>query len=289
MLTNAKVRLSFYKMPESSLSYLEAAIYGCIQGLTEFLPVSSSGHLALAHQLELGQIPDDMMRSFSVCLHVATLLAVGIAFRKEIIRACQHINTIAMRNVVLSVLPAVVVGFSAASSMHYIENSMLLLGLSFLFTSICLIITDRILFKRGDEEYGLEQSDLEVPDTKQASWVGFAQALSLLPGISRSGSTLCFAILSGVSSERAFAYSFLVGIPLIAGAALHECVFADDLLVMMQQIGWGPIIVAMLFSLGSGILAISLLRFVIKRRCLSLFGAYCACLAGMCLVFVIME
>ena len=282
-------------MPSDALSGFEASIYGCIQGLTEFLPVSSSGHLALAHQLGLGHIADELMRPFSVCLHVATLLAVLIAFRKEIILALKQLDGISMRNACLSIVPAVVLGFCCAKYMHVLEGSMLLLGVSFLITALLLIIADRYMFlqraQRDTDQFvaqpAQQNSVLRSLSLRQALWVGCGQALALLPGVSRSGSSLCAGILSGVPAERAFAYSFLVGVPLIAGAALHEYLLAEEFAPMIAAIGWPILLWSMLCSLVSGVLAIMLLRLVIKKRCLSAFGIYCAVLAGMCLVFVI--
>lgn len=278
-------------MPESALSYLEATAYGCIQGLTEFLPVSSSGHLALAHQLGLGAIDDQLMRPFSVFLHLATLLAVLLAFRREIWRALQHIDKLMLRNIALSVLPAVCFGLLASKWIGKLESSMLLLSLSFFVTATLLLITDRILLHRVEDGSASDRSRsiLSLASARQAGWIGLGQALALFPGVSRSGASLCAAILSGIEAERAFAYSFLVGIPLIAGAALHEFLLAGESLAMITAIGWGPMLWAMCCSLGSGLAAIAILRLVIRRRYLSVFSLYCAVLAGMCLVFVIWE
>ena len=282
-------------MPSDALTGFEASVYGCIQGLTEFLPVSSSGHLALAHQLGLGHIDDALMRPFSVCLHVATLLAVLIAFRREILLALKQLNGISVRNACLSIIPAVIIGFSFSKWINVLEGSMLLLGCSFLITALLLIISDRFMFLRAEQQSEAEsqgdneQSVLSTLSMRQALWVGLGQALALLPGVSRSGSSLCAGILSGVRAERAFAYSFLVGVPLIAGAALHEYLLAEEFAPMISAIGWPTLLWSMLCSLISGVLAIMLLRYVIKKRCLSYFGVYCAVLAGMCLVFVIIE
>ena len=283
-------------MPSDALSYLEATAYGCIQGLTEFLPVSSSGHLALAHQLGLGHVDDVLMRPFSVFLHVATLLAVLIGFRREIYIALSQLDKTTFRNACLSIVPAVIVGFTCADLIGHLEGSMALLASCFLLTAVLLLISDRFMFLRAlaeeegrmqEEPYDPEQSVLPGLSIKQAIWVGLGQALALLPGVSRSGSSLCAGILSGVPAQRAFAYSFLVGIPLIAGAALHEYLLADEYTPMIEAIGWPCLLWAMLCSLVSGILAIIALRYVIKNRCLSYFGVYCGVLAGICLVFVI--
>ncbi len=303
-------------MPIESLSYLEATFYGCIQGLTEFLPVSSSGHLALAHQLGLGHIDDDQMRPFSVLLHVATLFAVLWAFRREVLRAFSQLNKTAVTNASVSIVPAIVFGLSCSGLIGLIEGNMLFLGMSFSLTAVLLLLTDRILFKRAAREAAALASTAQSPEArkktediiareqlvensaeleaelsslrlKQALWVGFGQAMALFPGVSRSGSSLCAGVIAGVETRVAFTYSFLVGIPLIAGAAAHEFLLTDDFAPMIAAIGWGPLLWSMCCAVISGLAAIALLRFVITKRCLSLFGIYCGLLAGMCLVFAI--
>jgi undecaprenyl-diphosphatase len=252
--------------------------------------VSSSGHLALAHQLGLGAIDDSIMRPFSVMLHVATLVAVVIAFRREIVLALCGLNLLSVRNACLSVVPAVIVGLTLSSWVSMFEHSMLMLACSFLFTAMFLLVTDWFLRQRQDTASGLPMSSvLRDVNALQATWVGLGQAIALFPGVSRSGSSLCAAILSGVDANRAFAYSFLVGIPLIAGAAAHEFLLAEEFQPMLDAIGWGPLLWSMACSLGAGIGAIALLRIVLRRRRLSFFGIYCALLACACLVFVILE
>lgn len=195
------------------MSLFEAIILGIVQGLTEFLPVSSSGHLELGKAV-LGDtsIPQESML-FTVVLHAATALATLVVYRKEVLEIIaglfQFSNNEAFQfsvKIILSMIPAAAIGVLFAEQLETLFNrQILLVGLMLWLTGLLLFVADRAKSSSQDVTY------------KHALYVGLAQAIAILPGISRSGATISTSVLLGIDRTRAASFSFLMVVPLILG------------------------------------------------------------------------
>lgn len=255
-------------------SLLDGFLLGLLQGLTEFLPISSSGHLVLGQRL-LGFEPTGIL--FEVVLHVATLLSVVIAYRERLSgllvgalrREPESWRYIGL--LLLGSLPAAVAGIGFRSFFERAFDSGATLGIGFLITAILLYSTRWA--KPGPVP------DSITPGT--ALVMGLAQAVAILPAISRSGSTIAAGLWAGVAPAAAAEFSFLLSIVAIAGSGLLmalEIPAGFDL--------WSPgLLVASLTALVSGVWAIRFLVRLLKGGRFHLFAWYCAALAVLVLVW----
>jgi undecaprenyl-diphosphatase len=195
------------------LSVIEAIILGIVQGLTEFLPVSSSGHLELGKAL-LGDtsIPQESML-FTVVLHAATALATLVIYRQQVaeilLGLCQFNNNQQFQfslKIILSMIPAAAIGVLFADQLEALfDRQILLVGLMLWLTGLLLMIADKAKPSANGVSY------------KHAIIVGLAQAIAILPGISRSGATISTSVLLGIDRTQAASFSFLMVVPLILG------------------------------------------------------------------------
>lgn len=248
---------------------LESILLGLLQGVTEFLPVSSSGHLALAGILFHIQ---DAGLTLNVLLHVGTLIATAIIFRVRLrdafmsgVRAILKPELFRTSPggkdalfVILASIPTAMIGFSLRDQLEVWTQSPLFLGLGFLTTSVLLVSTR---FVRP----GL----IEHPVWQVALLLGLAQGFALLPGVSRSGTTIAVALFLGVKRERAFELSMLMSVPAVFGAALVE------LPKMMTHISdLSSAIVGAVAACLSGIVAILVLRRMVVGGKLPLFALW---------------
>lgn len=245
------------------MSYFEAAILGIIQGLTEYLPVSSSGHLVLAQEI-MGVNPDGI--TLEIAVHVGSLLAVIIYFRRRLLELTKSFfskeNPSARKYagyLILGTVPAAVIGLS-------LEKFFDTMFASPHFTSIFLLGTGLILLSTKFAVRGKDEVTL-----KTALIIGIAQACAILPGISRSGSTISAGLWSKVDPAKAAEFSFLLSIPAIGGATVLKF---DDLLMESSALA-GPYLVAGILSLIFSILAIHWMLAIVKKGRFEFFGYYC--------------
>jgi undecaprenyl-diphosphatase len=244
------------------MSYFDAVILGLVQGLTEFLPVSSSGHLVMA-QAFLG-VPQPGV-FLEVVLHVATMLSVAVVYRRRLaqlavgsVRGDRH----ALRYVgllALATLPVALVGFFFRHPIQAAFDAPMITGSMLLVTGIILWSTRYVLAERRFDE----------PRAIHALAMGVLQVLALFPGISRSGSTIAAGLWTGLRGETAAEFSFLMSLIAIAGAAL---LMATDL----EGIGTvdGPLILGFLAAMLAGILAIKSLVWLIRHQHFHYFAWY---------------
>ncbi len=249
---------------------LEAAFWGLIQGLTEFLPISSSGHLVLVPAL-LGQDPPDL--ATSAMLHLGTLLAVLIYFRKEVVAVATFSpqGKQLLKLVIIGTIPAAALGLTLESQFEWLNDRPHAVAIALLLTGVVLFATRWI--RRGPKL----TDDVTVVDSIV---MGLGQALALIPGVSRSGSTISTGLLRGLTDAEAARFSFLLGIPAIAGAGLLE---GRELLDSGSGIG-GEILVGVAVAAVSGYAAIAVLLRLISRTGLSPFGIYCVVAATVALI-----
>lgn len=191
---------------------MEAVILGAIQGLTEFLPISSSGHLVLAHRV-LGVEEDNL--TFDIWLHVGTLLAVLIAYRKDLQSLLAQPTSPVWKWLIIGTIPTGVLGYLLHDPVESLFQSGSSLPWEFGVTGIVLYLAESL--PRGNKR-------IENLRTSDALWVGVCQGLAVMPALSRSGLTLAGALWRGMDRTEAAKYSFLLSVPAIAGAALQQWV-----------------------------------------------------------------
>lgn len=258
------------------MTWLEALILGIVQGLTEYLPVSSSGHIEIVGVL-LGRnaLPADNLW-FTVMLHFATALSTVVVFRKRIL---EILTGLVSRNpeqlkfawmVILSMIPAALVGLFMEDAINdlFIGN-LLLVG-------ACLIVTAGLLFFA--DKYKAKSENVKP---KSAILMGIAQAIAILPGISRSGATIATGILSKTDRSKAAEFSFLMVIPLIVGKMLKDLLDKPDNL----QIETLPLVIGFLAAFISGIAACQFMLKLVKASKLWYFSIYCLAAGTACMIY----
>ena len=239
----------------------EAILWGLIQGLTEFLPISSSGHLVLVPAM-LGLDPPDL--ATSAVLHLGTLVAVVVYFRAEVLEILRLTakGKLLLRLLAIGSIPAVVLGLLFESRLETINDTPELVAVFMMIAGAAFVGTRWIPV--GDRT-------TEESSNTDAFLLGLGQALALIPGVSRSGSTISAALARGFARAEAARYSFVLGIPVIAGAGLLQFV------ELAGEDGGVPAetLVGMVVAGLSGYAAIALLLRLIRVTGLAPFGVYC--------------
>lgn len=245
---------------------IEALVLGLVQGLTEFLPVSSSGHLEIAKALfGKDRVPEESL-ALTVLLHVGTALATLWVFRKDIMALIQGIFVPGKeRNFVfyiaISMLPAGLTGFFLEDYFSYFFSGRI--G----FVGVCLWGTALLLYFSERKESGEGYVNM-----RSAWYIGLSQAVALLPGVSRSGATIATALLLGVERKRAARFSFLMVIPLILGK-LAKDVLSGEFLIESSQIL--PSITGLVAAFVSGWIACVWMIRLVQNAQLRYFALYC--------------
>ncbi len=251
-------------MPTDDLGWLDAALLGFIQGATEFLPVSSSGHLVMGQALLGLDLPGVL---FEVVVHLATLISVLVVYRGRIAElvtgmgrgegdSFQYVGLLA-----LATFPAALIGLLFRDPVEEAFASPYAVGFALLVTGAVLFSTRWALRERPEVHIGW----------RIALLVGIAQAFALIPGISRSGSTVVMALWLGVSPVKAATFSFLMSVPVIAGAGA----------LMIPELGLegglasGPLLIAAAVAAVTGILAIRTFVAMLRDRSFPHFAWYC--------------
>lgn len=256
------------------MSIFEALILGLVQGLTEFIPVSSSGHLLLVHEV-LGS--QNTSLSFDVALHVGTLVALLVYFWKDIADLLAKFHTDSRegrlaRLLAVATIPAAVAGLLFNTFIEDNLRSSTIVAMSLAGVAVLMLLADK--YARLVEHHEVK--------FKQGLFIGFAQALALIPGVSRSGITITAGLFAGLSREKAARFSFLLAIPIITGSAIGIFIkdgFASD--------STGSMMVGMFAAFASGLFAIAFLLKVIARVGLTPFAWYRIALAAVVLVFLV--
>ena len=241
---------------------IEVTLLGVLQGIAEFLPISSSGHLVLGKHF-LGM--QEMGMRIDIFLHVGTLLAIFVFYFSVIRRIVVNLEWSYMLKVVLSAVPAGVVGVLFKDDLEAAFAAPKMVGVALVFTGVVLTLT-RFLPK-GDRDVSF----------LRALWMGVAQAIAILPGVSRSGMTLAAARATKVEAEKSAEFSFLMSAPPIAGAALLELLksLKESGAAESAEVSWGLTIYGCLLAAVVGYFALKLLVRSLKGRWFWLFGPYC--------------
>ncbi|WP_440120685.1 undecaprenyl-diphosphate phosphatase [Tenacibaculum sp. Ill] len=251
------------------MDLLEAIILGIIQGLTEFLPVSSSGHLELAKAL-FGDtsVPQESL-TFTVVLHAATALSTIVVFRKEIAEIFRGLFQFKWNEemqfsvkIILSMIPAVVIGLAFEKELEsFFGGKVLLVGFMLLVTAVLLLLADKA--KNTNKSVSFKSSVI----------IGISQAIAMLPGISRSGATISTSVLLGVDRTKAARFSFLMVVPLILGKVAKDILSGD---INFQSSEIVPLSAGFIAAFISGLLACTWMIALVKKSKLSYFSLYCA-------------
>ena len=262
------------------MDLLNVVILGFVQGLTEFLPVSSSGHLVLMQQL-LGMQEPELF--FDICVHIGTLIAVCVVFYREIgnliktvvrfpilLKTSRGFKSLVTTNeeirmvilILVGSIPTALMGLLFHEIADQIFSSVGVVGVTLLVTGTLLWFTYK-LPKKG--------RDIKAVSIRDALAVGLIQGLAILPGISRSGSTISVGLYLGIDREVAGRYSFLLSIPAIIGAL----VISLDSAKIASTISAPLIVVGSLIALVVGFAALKMLLWVVKKGQLHYFAPYC--------------
>ncbi len=250
------------------MSYIEAIILGIIQGLTEFLPVSSSGHLELAKVIfGDNSVPKESL-TFTVILHFATALSTLVIFRKDVIEIIKGLFQFKKNEefmfslkIIISMIPATIIGLMFEEELEaFFNGNVLLVGFMLLVTGLLLFLADKA--KNTDKNVSY----------LNALIIGVSQAIAMLPGISRSGATISTSVLLGVDRTKAARFSFLMVVPLILGKVAKDFMGGE---ISFASENFGVMAVGFIASFISGLLACNWMISLVKNSKLYYFSVYC--------------
>ena len=265
------------------MSALEAILLGLLQGLTEFLPVSSSGHLAIGKAL-FGIETSDL--SFEVAVHAATVLATIVVFRKDIWKLLCGLfkwqfnsETRYVLLILLSMVPVFIVGVFFKDSVEAIfGNGLVVVGIALLVTALLLFLSETLTARRREEGTKVTW--------RSALWMGLAQAVAVVPGLSRSGSTIAAGLLCGVRKDEVTRFSFLMVLVPILGEAFLDVVGGG---FAASSVGALPLLLGFLAAFISGLFACRVMIAMVRRARLKWFALYCVLVGVACLVFSLVS
>lgn len=249
----------------------EAVLLGVVQGVTEFLPISSSGHLLIVQHL-LGFQHE--LITFDIVIHLATLVAILLFFGKSLL----HVSFREWFLVGLGTIPAVIAGLFFKDAIEALFGADVWVGVQLIITGLIVFATDWWLAHQDEMRQRTKMTTQNNP--VKALVIGVAQAIAIIPAISRSGSTVAGAIAMGLDREQAFRYSFLLAIPAIAGAGVLEfkdVYEAGETALLVSP----PYLAGAVAALVTGILSLKLFKYVIDKAKLEWFGWYCVVVGGL--------
>lgn len=250
------------------MSYIEAIILGIIQGLTEFLPVSSSGHLELAKVIfGDNSVPKESL-TFTVILHFATALSTLVIFRKDVLEIIKGLfqfkkneEFIFSAKIIVSMIPATIIGLMFEEELEaFFNGNVLLVGFMLLVTGLLLFLADKA--KNTDKNVSY----------LNALIIGVSQAIAMLPGISRSGATISTSVLLGVDRTKAARFSFLMVVPLILGKVAKDFMGGE---ISFASENFGVMVAGFIASFIAGLLACNWMISLVKNSKLYYFSIYC--------------
>lgn len=265
---------------QGAWQWIESVILGLIQGLTEFIPISSSGHLVIA-QTFLSGAGDHLFLEF---INIGTMLALAVFFRKRIatiiIDVFKNRNYRLARNIVLTAIPAGLVGFVLAGFIQ--DTPFFASAVTVVFTLLIVGIVMVVLEKLP--KLSPVKNGEQLP-WRRALIIGAAQVAALIPGTSRSGSTIIAGRLMGLSAKEAAEYSFLASLPIMLGVTLKVLVSDTDYLIAHA----GTLFVSNLAAFISGLIAIRFLMQFLSKHSLAVFGWYRIGLASVLAIILLIQ
>ena len=277
------------------MTYFEAVILGLVQGLAEFLPISSSGHLALLQQW-FG-IDENKVLLFAVLLHVGTLISVFIVYWRDIweliVELCLTIKDQCTGKglrleerpvrklgvmIIVATIPTAIIGLLFNDLFDKLYTSVLPIGIGLIITGFLLILAERT----GNSTRGIDKMNF-----RNALFIGTVQGIAICPGISRSGSTLFGSLICNLDRKFAVKFVFLISIPSILGSAVMEAPNAIEAGFDMAQMG--PVIVGMAVAAVSGLIAIKTMIKIVSDKKLSYFSYYVWALGAAVVLYSILQ
>ena len=258
------------------MSWWEALLLGVVQGLTEFLPVSSSGHLEIGQAL-LGTAGEENL-TFAIVVHIATVFSTLVILWKEVaqlfkgtfttLRWNEDKNYVAM--ILVSMIPVFIVGmFFKEQVESFFGSGLLLVGICLCVTSVLLYFSEWLTKRRAGMGHEVGYKDAII--------IGLAQAVAVLPGLSRSGTTIATGLLCGVKKESVTKFSFLMVLIPILGEAFLELLDMLTGEVVAASMGIVPLVVGFLSAFVSGCFACRFMINIVRRQKLVYFAIYCLC------------
>lgn len=250
------------------MGIIEAIILGIVQGLTEFLPVSSSGHLEIVKAIFGNDDVGELSMMTTVVLHFATALSTLVVFRKDVAEIIKGLFQFKINDelmfslkIILSMVPAAFIGFFFEDIIDsFFHSQLLLVGFMLLLTGLILFLADKAKNTNKDVSF------------KNAFIIGIAQAIAILPGISRSGSTIGTSVLLGIDREKSARFSFLMVVPLIFGKIAKDLLdgafTADNMPVLSLSLGFVAAFI-------TGLIACTWMIAIVKKSKLTYFSIYC--------------
>ncbi len=272
------------------MDWLDALILGIIQGLAEYLPISSSGHLEICREILGLKLDGSEALEFDIVLHVATVLSTIVVLWKEFMPLCKSFFTISLDNnffyvckILLSCVPIAIVGlFFKDTVEHFFGDGLLVVGICLLITA--LLLSFAYFFRNPERERaeGVRGHDITWLD---AFIIGCAQSVAVLPGLSRSGTTIATGLLLGDKRDRIAQFSFFMVVIPILGEALLS---AKDLMSgegVSGNIGVWPLVVGFLASFIVGCIACKWMISIVKKGKLIWFALYCVLAGLLCILW----
>lgn len=262
------------------MGYFQAVILGLVQGAAEFLPISSSGHLAMLQYFFGIEASDALL--FTVMLHIGTLISVFIMYRKDILDLIVELG-LTIRDlatgkglrlderpvrklgvmIIVASVPTALIGVLLNDFFESLYGNIIFIGVGFLITGAMLFVSERVSTSRN----GIEKMNF-----RNALFIGTMQGVAIYPGISRSGSTLVAGLFAGLKREFAVKFAFLISIPSILGSALLEGRHLFD--GSAGDVSLGPVVAGMVVAAVSGIAAIKIMIRIVSDKKLKYFAYY---------------
>ena len=263
-------------------SVFETIILGIIQGLTEFIPVSSSGHLVIAQHFFSGA-SDHLFIEF---IDIGTLLALLVFFRQKIVSIIKdifvHKNIALARNILITAIPAGIVGYLLSDFINssWFFGSLVVVACGLIIVGIIMVVLEKLPKAK-------EVSSGEALSPLRALIIGLVQMLALIPGVSRSGSTIIAGRLSGLSARSAAEYSFLASLPIMLGLMLK--LFAGSAEREYMIANAGMLLIGNIAAFVAGMIAVGFMLRYLSRHSLALFGWYRIALGAIVLLVVLVH
>ena len=259
------------------MDYLESILLGVIQGLTEFLPISSSGHLEISKAILGNTLSNKESLLFTIVLHSATAFSTIFFFRKDLLNIFKGIF---LKNyneshdfsisILISMIPAVLVGLFFEETINSLfDGNLILVGSMLYITALLLFLSDFLKLKKNEISF------------KNSFLIGLSQAVAILPGISRSGATIASAVILGIEREQAARFSFIMVIPLILGSMAKSIL---DHGMSFENFDLISLILGFLSAFITGLFACKWMILLVKKSKLYYFSIYC-CIVGSIIIY----
>lgn len=275
------------------MEWFESLLLGLVQGLTEFLPVSSSGHLMIARELLGIELPsDDVFLSFEVMVHAATVLATIVVFRKQIWDLLKGLfafkyndETDYILKIALSMIPVFIVGMFFKDAVTSLFEGLSVVGCALLLTAALLFVSDVLSQRKAKSKAETAGAEARNGITWwQAFVVGLAQAVAVIPGLSRSGTTIATGLISGVRRDVMAQFSFLMVLVPILGESFLELI-GGGFVESAASIGGLSLTLGFIAAFISGLFACKVMIALVKKASLKWFALYCA-IAALLVLFL---